>query len=106
VKCLIDWKCDLGNETAGLQRHDKRPVIQLAALQVPRVIPKMISTPSVFYIRRMLMPTVDLAPTHMRARIKTGETGAGDANYMNGRRVRGVTGAYPNHPANAREGVA
>ena len=54
----------------------------------------------------MPAPEVDLLPTHLRAKIKTSETGARDTSYVNGRRVSGVTGAYPNHPANAREGVA
>jgi hypothetical protein len=39
----------------------------------------------------MLTPDVDLLPIRLRAKIKTSETGAGDTNYINGRRVSGVT---------------
>ena len=59
-----------------------------------------------FYIGRMLTPDVDLLPTHLRAKIKTSETGAGDTNYINGRRVSGVTSGYRNNPPDAREVVA
>ena len=54
----------------------------------------------------MLTPDVDLLPTHLRAKIKTSETGAGDTNYINGRRVSGVTRGYRNHPPDAREVAA
>ena len=51
-----------------------------------------------YYIGRMLTPDVDLLPTHLRAKIKTSETGAGDTSYINGRRVSGVTRDYRNNP--------
>ena len=57
----------------------------------------------VFYIGRMLTPDVDLLPTHLRAKIKTIETGAGDTNYINERRVSGVTRGYRNNPPDALE---
>jgi hypothetical protein len=69
-------------------------------------IPKLISMLGFFYIGRMLTPDVDLLPTHLRAKIKTSETGAGDTNYINGRRVSGVTRGYRNNPPDAREVVA
>jgi hypothetical protein len=73
---------------------------------VQRAIPKLISMLGFFDIGRMLTPDVDLLPTHLRAKIKTSETGAGDTNYINGRRVSGVTRGYRNNPPDAREVVA
>jgi hypothetical protein len=54
-----------------------------------QAIPKVISMPGFFYIGRMVTPDVDLLPTHLRAKIKTNETGAGDMNDINGHGVSG-----------------
>jgi hypothetical protein len=62
--------------------------------------------PGFFHIGRILTPDVDLLPAHLRAKIKMSETGAGDTNYINGRRVSGVTRGYRNTPPDAREVVA
>lgn len=62
----------------------------------------MISTLGVFYIRRTLMPVVDLGPSNMGARIKTSKTGAGDTNYMNGRRFNVVTKGLSQTPTRVK----
>jgi len=67
-------------------------------------VPKLMSKLGFFYIGRMLTLDVDLLPVPLRAKIITSETGAGDTNYINGRRVSGVTGAIATVPA--REVVA
>jgi hypothetical protein len=51
---------------------------------VQRAIPRVISGLGFFDIGRMPTPDVDLLPTHLRAKIKTSETGAGDTNYIMG----------------------
>jgi hypothetical protein len=87
-------------------KHDPTvwPRNQLAHFSTPdadrivRVIPKVISMLGFFYIGRMLTRDVDLLPAYLRVKIKKSETGAGDTNYINGRRVGGVTRGYRINP--------
>jgi hypothetical protein len=54
----------------------------------------------------MPTPDVDLLATHLRAKIKTSETEAGDTNYINGRRGQPRHKGHRNDPSDAHEVVA